>query len=331
MSTGKYKLGIIGIGEIAEMRHLPAVRNVKDFDIVGAYDISSERLEYVNKTYSIPVAETMDELFSKKCDAVYIATPNTSHVQLAIEALKNGVVVLLEKPCAVTLDEADLLLQAANKAKQPLLVAYMHKWNRNNQKARQLVKDGCIGELLSYTSSFSYKLTNMNSWRPLREKAGLGALADIGIYAISTGMDIFEKMPVSCYAQAYPAGNSIYGDKFLSGRVNFTDGQWMQIDTSFLNDACGYTVLGTKGAVHVANSWRQSGEGEISLCTGKGIEYFKEEEVNPYEQELICLKNCLDGKPVPAVMSIDTAVKDIKVMVALDKSATLMGKEVAIS
>jgi hypothetical protein len=72
-------------------------------------------------------------------------------------------------------------------------------------------------------------------------------------------------MPVSCTATAYPAGNAEFGDEFLSGRLNFSDGRWMQISTSFLSDTCGYTMVGSKGAIHVEGSWAQSGEGEI-IC-----------------------------------------------------------------
>jgi predicted dehydrogenase len=223
-------------------------------------------------------------------------------------------------------------LKAAEKYDRPLLVAYMHKWNHYNQKARQLVKDKRIGELCSISAHFGFLNMNLDKWRLFREKSGPGALGDLGIYAISTAMDIFEEMPVSCSAKAYPAGSDEYGDKFLCGRVNFSNGRWLQIDTSFLQvqESCGYTIIGTEGAIHVEGSWFQSGDGDIALCKGNNIELLSEEVVNPYEQELICFKECLDGKPVPSIMSIETAYKDIKVMGALDKSAALMGKEVAI-
>jgi predicted dehydrogenase len=130
----RYKLGIIGIGVIAETRILPAAEAVGEFDIAGAYDVNSDRLEYISKTYSIPGCSSLNDLFAKKCDAVYIATPNCDHVPMAVEALRNNVAVLLEKPCADTLDAAERLAGEVRKSSKPLLVAYMHKWNRHNQK-----------------------------------------------------------------------------------------------------------------------------------------------------------------------------------------------------
>ena len=332
MGNRKYRLGIIGMGTIAETRTLPAIREVQDFDLVCAYDASKERLEYIEKKYSIPTAATLGELFSKELDAVYIATPNTYHVPLAMEALKNGAGVLLEKPCADTPEAAGILLKAAEKCDRPLLVAYMHKWNHYNQKARQLVKDKAIGELCSISANFGFLNKELDKWRLLREISGPGALGDLGIYIISTAMDIFEEMPVSCNAKAYPAGSTEYGDKFLSGRVNFLNGRWLQFDTSFLSikESSKYTIIGTEGAIHVEGTWFQSGDGKIALCKGNSIELLSEEVVNPYEQELRCLKECLDGKPVPAFMSMEAAYKDIRIMGALDRSAALMGEEVAI-
>lgn len=332
MSKAKYRLGIIGMGTIAELRTLPAIKEVQDFDLVCAYDSSAERLEYISNKYSIPDVMSLEELFSKRLDAVYIATPNAYHVPLAIEALRNGAGVLLEKPCADTPEAAGLLLEAAGKYDRPLLIAYMHKWNHYNQKARQLVKDKAIGELCSISAYFGFLNRDLDKWRLLREISGPGALGDLGIYIISTAMDIFEEMPVSCNAKAYPAGSAEYGDKFLSGRVKFSNGRWLQFDTSFLSikEASKYTIIGTEGAIHVEGTWFQSGDGKIALCKGNHIELISEEVVNPYEQELRCLKECLDGKPVPAFMSIETAYKDIKIMGALDRSAALMGKEVAI-
>lgn len=326
----RYRLGIIGIGVIAETQMLPAVAAVDGYDIIGAYDASRERLEYISKTYSIPGASSLDELFAKKCDAVYIATPNCDHVPLAVEALRNNVAVLLEKPCADTLEAAERLAGEAVQSSRPLLIAYMHKWNRHNQKAKQLVLEGRIGELRSFSASFGFFNDDQNIWRLFRKMSGPGALADLGIYPISTALDIFGEMPVSCSATAYPAGSSEYGDEFLSGRLSFSDGRWMHIATSFLSDSCGYTMIGTKGAIHVEGSWAQSGEGEIILCTGRDVEVIKEEVVNPYEQELICLKNCLDGMPVPSFMSVESAVKDISVMSSLDSSAARNGEDVKI-
>ena len=136
-----YKLGIIGTGCIAETKTIPAILSLNEFDITCAYDNDKERLENICNKFSIPSLTSFEELLSKKCDAVYIASPNCYHVSYAIEALKNGIAVFVEKPCADTLKSAEMLLEAAGKSDKPLLVGYMAKWNKHNQKAKQLVME----------------------------------------------------------------------------------------------------------------------------------------------------------------------------------------------
>ena len=83
-----YKLGIIGTGCIAETKTIPAILSLNEFDITCAYDNDKERLENICNKFSIPSLTSFEELLSKKCDAVYIASPNCYHVSYAIEALK---------------------------------------------------------------------------------------------------------------------------------------------------------------------------------------------------------------------------------------------------
>lgn len=324
----RYKIGIIGAGMIAETRTVPAIINTNLFDIISVYDIDPARSALFCKNFSIPVASTLDGFYANDLDAVYIATPNYAHVPLAIQAMEHNVAVLLEKPCADTYEAAEKLLEASRNAKKPVLLGYMHMWNHHNNKAEQLVKEKKIGDLLSYTATFGFYNDDFEGWRLRRDKSGCGALADLGIYAISTAMNLFGEMPISCSAQASPAGDPELTDKFLSGKLNFSGGRWMHITTSFLSDSCSYAVIGTKGAINVEGSWAQSGEGEIVLNTGEKVEKFTEYVVNPYEEEIKCLKRCLDGEPVPDVIGVKRAVNDVRIMSALDKSAALGGQEV---
>ena len=330
--SARYKLGVIGVGGLAERRILPALASSEDFEVSCIYDADCKRLEQIARSFSIPkAASSPNEFYKERCDAVYIATPNYMHVPYAVQALEHGMAVLVEKPCADTLEAAESLLQVAVKAGRPALVAYMSKWNRYNQTALRLVREKRIGELRTMTASFGFPYGDMNTWRMRREKSGMGAMADLGIYPVTTALDLFDKMPLSCSAQAFPAGNPVFGDRFLSGRIEFSGGRWLQVTASFVNPSHEYTLLGTSGVIHVERTWGQDGKGDITICTEQGLEKVVSEEVNPYEEEFRCLKECLDGHPVPGNMSIERGVQDIKVMEALDKSAAQMGKKISIS
>lgn len=309
---------------------LPAVLSHGGFSVSGAYDIDAERLKKVSAEYSVPAFETVEGLL-EKCDAAYIATTNNSHVPLAIKAIEAGVAVLLEKPLADTLDAALKLQKAVEKANPPLLAGYMYKYNRHNALVKSLVREGRIGKVTAFSGSFGWYYPEPGAWRMKRAFSGAGALGDVGIYIVSTAIGLMGEAPLSCVARAYPAGDAVYGDKYLTGRLNFSGGRWAQMTTSFISDSHEYAAIGTEGVISAENSWAQNGEGCVKLCRGGNMEILRAEIVNPYEEELKVLLACMDGQPVPGEMGIECAVTDMRVMNALEKSAACGGAEIAVN
>ena len=326
----RINLGIVGFGIIVETRIYPAILATNLFKITSVFDQSPERRAYLSEKLDLPVVDALDKVWQKNCEAIYIATPNQYHVDPAIEALKQGLGVMIEKPLASNYQDARRLLDFAEGKDIPLLIAYMSKFNKNNQLAQELVTEGKIGELRTFTATFSWFNSDMSLWRLFREHSGPGALSDIGIYSITTGVDFFGDMPLSCTALGYPAGDPVFGDKCISGKIDFSHNRWMQIDVSLLSNTCGYTLIGTQGAIYVGSTWYQSGKGEVVLCRRNNVEKFVQEEINPYEAELACFHNCLNGKPVPQFLGIRRGVEDIKIIEALDRSSAQGGRPVAI-
>jgi predicted dehydrogenase len=105
----KVRVAIAGMGRAAKVIHLPALRKLPEVEIVGGYDPFQQSSE-------IPVFASLEALLDARPDVVVIATPPDSHLPIAIEALEAGAHVLCEKPLANSVDEADAIAAAAEKA-----------------------------------------------------------------------------------------------------------------------------------------------------------------------------------------------------------------------
>ncbi|HET8524467.1 MAG TPA: Gfo/Idh/MocA family oxidoreductase [Thermomicrobiales bacterium] len=125
---GRLKVGVIGCGAIAQIQHLPHLRELNDtFEIGGLSDISKELLKHVGQEYDVPAERQFTDyhdLVKTDIDAVIVCNSG-SHAGPSIAAAKAGKHVLVEKPMCTTVEEAKAMVDAAEQAGVMLMVAYM--------------------------------------------------------------------------------------------------------------------------------------------------------------------------------------------------------------
>ena len=144
------KVGIVGCGQIASV-HIPYVRSRPGTHIVGLYDADGERAREMARRFGVEnVCRTLGELFEKhRPDVVHVLTPPQTHAALSIQAMEAGCHVLVEKPMAVNVDEAEAMEAAARRRGVKLCVDHNHLFDPAVVEARALVGQGVIGELVS--------------------------------------------------------------------------------------------------------------------------------------------------------------------------------------
>ena len=131
--TGKLPIGVVGVGALGRhhARHLAAI---EEADLVGIYDIDSATANTVADEVSTIACASLDDLLNR-VRAVSIAVPTIDHLSVGMEALSRGIPVLMEKPLAGTLEEADQLVEAADKAGVQLQVGHIERFNRSLRAA----------------------------------------------------------------------------------------------------------------------------------------------------------------------------------------------------
>jgi len=123
----KVRVAVVGLGEFGR-NHVRAYRELNGVELVGVYDRSPERAAAVAKEFQAPVLASLEELHGH-ADAVSVAVPTAAHAEVGCQLLEMGLDVLVEKPMAVDLAEADALLAAARKNRRILQIGHVERFN----------------------------------------------------------------------------------------------------------------------------------------------------------------------------------------------------------
>lgn len=140
------RVGIVGAGNIATSRHIPAYKNHNNSRVISIYDRRTERAKSVAKQHNL-TPETDPATLRNKVDLVSICTPPWLHAPQAISALEDGCHVLTEKPMAMSRAEADNMIAAAHSHDRTLSVVHNFLYMQAIQTVREAVKSGSAGEV----------------------------------------------------------------------------------------------------------------------------------------------------------------------------------------
>ena len=143
----KLRYGVIGAGVVSES-HLEAIPAVGDTEIIGLCDVDGTRGRQQAEKAGCPFVADRRELLAQGPDIVVICTPHPSHAPLTIEALESGAHVLVEKPLAVEVREADAMIAASEGADKLLAVNFQARFRPVIIRARELIDRGQLGALV---------------------------------------------------------------------------------------------------------------------------------------------------------------------------------------
>ena len=146
------RIGIIGCGKIAQVRHLPEYAANPHVELAGYYDLNTQSAQEMAAQYGGKVYDSyFDLLNDPSIDAVSICVENRSHAEITTYALYAGKHVLCEKPMAVTLAECESMVAAAERNGKHLMIGHNMRFDPAHRKAKELLdgKDCPVSELFS--------------------------------------------------------------------------------------------------------------------------------------------------------------------------------------
>lgn len=192
-------------------------------------------------------------------DAVYVCTPNATHLEHAEAAAAQGKAVLCEKPMEATTERAAAMVDACGDAGVPLLVGYRMQTDPAVRTVRDAVADGLLGEPVHVQGHMSQRIGDLfpeGNWRLDPELAGPGAsVTDLGIYPLNTTRFLLDTEPVSVRATATSETERFddVPDERATFEVTFADGTVAHCAASQNAEfTAGLEIVGTHGSVRLA-------------------------------------------------------------------------------
>ena len=130
--TTPLKVGLIGLGEVAQLMHLPLLADAPRFSIAAVSDISPSLVDYIATRYGVPArhADVNSLLTDASVDAVFILTPDHLHADLLKKAIETGKHVFIEKPACLTAAQLEPILSVPRRPGQVVFVGYMRRFSR---------------------------------------------------------------------------------------------------------------------------------------------------------------------------------------------------------
>lgn len=176
----KVRYGIVGTGGMGT-GHARTMQRIDEVTLTAVCDIVPEVAEAVGEEYNVPYSTDYRELIARDdVDAVIIATPHYFHPEIAIYAMEHGKPALSEKPIAVTVAQADAMVEAAKRTGVPFCVMHQSRSEPVWQAAWRLVQEGRLGELyrtlMVYADFRSQAYYNSAGWRATWSGEGGGVL-----------------------------------------------------------------------------------------------------------------------------------------------------------
>ena len=278
-SDRKLRIGIIGTGGIANS-HIASYLKQPDVEVVAGADLIPGKAAEFFKSHEVEAKDFTDykEMIDTiNLDAVSVCTYNCTHAECTIYALEHGLPVLLEKPMTVTLEEAIAIREAEKKSGKIVSVGFQPRFDANMQMIKKIVQSGELGRIYYVQTGGGRRHGIPVSWSETfieKDKAGLGALGDIGCYSIDlvmnalgnpkpltvsgTATDYFGTTPEAYSQVGKPECAKKFGvDDFASAYIRLEGGIILDFRIAWYMhlDTPGDTIImGTKGSLRIPST-----------------------------------------------------------------------------
>ena len=334
------KWGILGTGAIAKA-FADALQETEG-ELVAVASQSLNRAEDFSKSYNCSAIEGYQSLISlPEVEAIYVATPHTSHFELSAECLRNKKAVLCEKPMTINATETMALIDISRKNNTLLMEAFMYKIHPQTQQVMKVIQENLTSPL-SIRAEFCFSVDVPESHRLVNKELGGGSILDIGCYPMSISRHAVGAVhgknfmnPVSIEGQGELNSQGI--DLNASAKLVFEDGSLAEIKSATnLSSASDVEISDGKTTVVLNQPWhcgefterksqitlkKSNGDEEsIDITTDKGlyaleIDHFSENLKNHNTESDLIPHNDSHGN----MIALDTWRKELKVVYDEDR------------
>jgi xylose dehydrogenase (NAD/NADP) len=297
------RFAMIGLGWWVRDEAVPAIEKSEFCEVGVTVSSSPEKAERVAERVDAEAAVTYEEFHdgvaTEHYDAVYVCTPNATHLEFVRTAAELGKAVLCEKPMEASVGRAEDLVAACEDANVTLMIAYRMQTDPAVRRVRELIRDGFIGEPIHVHSHMSDDLLadipDYDQWRLSPELSGGTTMNDVGVYSLNTSRFVLDADPTAVYATARADHEAFEGvDEHVAFQVEFEGGITAACTASHNSQrASVLRVVGSEGQVTIDPIYFPWDDREVLLQRGGTRSRVTFEQANQMEEEFDYFANRL--------------------------------------
>ena len=284
--TKRFRAGVIGVGAMGR-NHARLYSELPGVELAGVSDVNEALAASIARSYGCKSYPDYHDLLGEDLDAVSIVVPTTVHKSVALDAIRKGTNVLVEKPIADTVGNADEMIKAARKKGAKLMVGHVERFNPAITKLKELIDGGLLGKVVSISAK------RVGPYNPRIRDVGI--VLDLGTHDIDIMSYLYGEKVKEVYASAGAVVHSHEDHAIIT--LSFDSGASGVIDTNWLtpHKVRTFTVIGSQGIAEVD-------------CIGQTLKIFDQEWIRdakiekdePLKLELVHFIDCVlhDRKPL---------------------------------
>jgi len=280
------KIGIIGLGGISA-KHIKEIQASGKAVIQAVCDIDEKKLKTVGDRLGVEEAyrftDYRDLIHCPEVEAVEICTPNYLHIPMAIEVVKAGKALEVEKPLSVNYAGVEELLSAINEKNIVNMTCFSYRFMPAVCYAKHLIETGKLGRIINvdvaYLKSSGFWAGRRLDWRFVKEYAGCGVIGDLGVHLIDMTRYLvgdFESVYATMETvvkQRQKLSSDEYANVETEDLASFVAKLQGNVKANFLISRCAignsntikFEIYGTEGVLR----FNLNNPGELTVCVGE--------------------------------------------------------------
>lgn len=320
------RFAVVGAGWISQEAFIPGVAQTANATIAAIVTgdlVKGAKLAAFHGVPQVVPYEGFDALLaSDAIDAVYIALPNSLHADYAIRAARAGKHILVEKPLAISVAQAEAMIAAADATGVYLTTAYRLHNEPGSIAVLDHIRAGDIGTPLLFQSAFSFQIPLGN--HRLSASHWGGPLQDIGVYCLNAARHVFAEEPIEAMAMInQPVGDRRFAEveATIAVTLRFPSGGLAQFLASFgAAETAGYRVIGSQGTLELDPGYRFESATHLRLCVAGKTTETTFPQIDQFGAQVAYFSDCIANRVRPEADG-EEGLADLRALLAIAQAA----------
>jgi len=253
----KLSIGIVGLGALAQTTHIPIYRKMSNVEIVAICDSDVRKLDHVARRVGVKkrYVDFQALIEDEQVEAVIIAAPSYLHAPMTLAALKFNKHVFCEKPMAISLGEAEEVVDAARKTKKKLAIGLNNRFRPDVQTLKSFIDHGELGDIFYMKAGWlmGRSAWSFDDWHTANIRSGGGSFSSIGVNLLDICLWFLEKKePVAISGACHVRDGPEKIDDTAIAFIRYSDDSVLTIEVGwsliFEKDFLYCNIFGSKGA-----------------------------------------------------------------------------------